>query len=159
MKFTRWDGQHLVFEISAREKRLLFELLRLYPLIPPAHHALSRTADPEELGADAKLLEDALNEQRSENRRQLEAMLQEKNRFQQIKDGFRLSLTAPQVEWLLQVLNDIRVGSWLILGEPDERQGRFVDLTEDNAKYLWAMDLSALLQMTLIDALKRPEET
>ena len=44
MKLIQRDGEDFVFHISKREKRLLLEMLNLYPLIPTAHHRVSRTA-------------------------------------------------------------------------------------------------------------------
>ena len=34
-------------------------------------------------------------------------------------DQFRFTLTGEQMEWLLQVLNDMRVGCWVKLGRPE----------------------------------------
>jgi len=59
------------------------------------------------------------------------------------------------MEWLLQVLNDIRVGSWLILGEPDEKQGKPIALNDDNARYYAAMEFCGLFQMMLLDAFQQ----
>ena len=157
MHCVNWDGQNLVLEINRREKRLLFDLLKLYPLIPASHHPVSRASAPGEIGADRKLLEEALAEQRSENRKQVAALLQTEDRFQEIKAGFRFSLTAPEAEWLLQVLNDVRVGSWLVLGEPDEKKGKTLELTEPNDRYVWAMELAGYFEMTLLDALHGPD--
>ena len=43
------------------------------------------------------------------------------SRFTWRKTGCRLSLSQADLEWLLQILNDIRVGSWVILGSPEEK--------------------------------------
>jgi len=67
----------------------------------------------------------------------------------------RLKLSAPQMEWLLQVLNDIRVGSWLVLGEPDEKKGKPIEVNDENARYYAAMEFCGLFQMTLLDALQQ----
>ena len=94
-------------------------------------------------------------ERRQENKRQLVAMLHEEQRFKETDAGYRLTLSAPQVEWLLQLLNDIRVGSWLILGEPDEKKGKPVALTSENARHYAAMEFCGLFQMTLLDAVQQ----
>ena len=89
--------------------------------MPPAHQLLSkagRLPDPE---ANQQLLDEALAEQRAENRRQLQALLADPRRFAHTETGARLSLSPAEVEWLLQVLNDIRVGSWVRLGSPDDK--------------------------------------
>ena len=152
MKFLKAEGDDLVFELGRREKSLLLELLKLYPLVPPAHHRISTAADAPGAAANQQLLEEALTEHRNENKRQLDAMLQEAGRFQTVSGGYRLLLTPFQQEWLLQVLNDVRVGSWLHLGSPDEKEGRRVPLNVENARYLWAMELSGHFQQALLMA-------
>jgi hypothetical protein len=150
VKYLDTEGENLVFEVGRREKGLLLELLRMYPLVPPAHHRLTSSADAPDVEANQRLLEEALTEHRQENRNQLEAMLQEPERFQPTKSGFRLVLSPDQLEWLLQVLNDVRVGSWLLLDSPDEKQGRRARLSLQNARYFWAMELAGHFQYVLL---------
>ena len=155
MKLIQRDGENFVFHIGKREKRLLFEVLKLYPLIPIAHHRLTQTPGAPQATESQKLLEGALAESTRENKRQLLALLNDEGRFTDTDGAHRLQLKAPQLEWLLQVLNDIRVGSWLILGEPDEKKDKPVALTDENARYYAAMEFCGLFQMTLIEALQQ----
>ncbi len=152
MKFLQAEGDHLVFQIGRREKNLFFELVKLYPLVPPAHHQISGTVDSPQMRANQQLLDEALNEHRAQNKKTLEGMLADPNRFVESATGYRLLLRAPDLEWLLQVLNDIRVGSWLVLGSPDEKQGKRLRLSLQNARYLWAMELSGHFQSVLLSA-------
>jgi len=153
VKLIKREGEDFVLHIGRRERRLLFEVLKLYPLVPVSHHRVSQTA--KQMDEHQTLLEEALAERRQENKRQLVAMLHEEQRFKETDAGYRLTLSAPQVEWLLQVLNDIRVGSWLILGEPDEKKGKPVALTSENARHYAAMEFCGLFQMTLLDAVQQ----
>jgi hypothetical protein len=154
VKLIQQDGEAFLFHISKREKGLLFEVLKLYPLIPIAHHRVSQaTAAP--ILESQKLLEAALADSTRENKRQLLAMLNRETRLQESDSVHRLKLSAPQMEWLLQVLNDIRVGSWLILGEPDEKKGKPLELNDKNARYYAAMEFCGLFQMTLLDAFQQ----
>jgi hypothetical protein len=150
VKFFKAEGDDLVFEIGRREKTLLIELLKLYPLVPPAHHRISTSVDTPAVESNQHLLEEALTEHRNENKKQLDAMLQEPHRFEETPTGYRLRLSPYQLEWLLQVLNDVRVGSWLRLGSPDEKQGKRVSLSPRNARYLWAMELAGHFQQALL---------
>jgi hypothetical protein len=143
----------LVFRLGQREYRLLCEVLGLYPLIPTTHHRLSRTADAVQIAADQKLLEEALEVQKREGRRQLDAAIKEGKLFRPEDKGYRLELNTVQAEWFLQVLNDIRVGSWLKLGCPEESQDRLGDLTRANARYFVSMEMCGMLQATLLRAL------
>jgi hypothetical protein len=150
VKFLSAEGDDLVFELGRREKTLLLDILKLYPLVPPAHHRLSASSDAPSAEANQRLLDEALAEHRGENKNLLQAMLREPDRFQQTPTGFRLRLSPYQLEWLLQVLNDVRVGSWLNLGSPDENQGKRPRLSLHNARYFWAMELSGHFQQALL---------
>jgi hypothetical protein len=152
VKFLKADGDNFLFQIGRREKNLLFDLLKMYPLTPPAHYRIGGSVDNPDAQANQHLLEEALAEHRSENKKQLEAMLQEPDRFVESPTGYRLTLSPYQLEWLLQVLNDIRVGSWLLLGSPDEKTGKRLKLNLQNARYLWAMELSGHFQYVLLSA-------
>ena len=65
--------------------------------------------------------------------------------------GIHFTLTAPQVEWLLQVFNDVRVGSWLALGEPEELE--IPEVNQTNAPYLLAMESAGHFEAALLSAL------
>ena len=155
MKLIQRDGESFLFHISKREKGLLFEVLKLYPLIPIAHHRVSQTAAAPRLLESQKLLESALADRTRENKRQLLAMLNQEALLQETDGAHRLTLSGSRMEWLLQVLNDIRVGSWLILGEPDEKKGKPIELNDENARYYAAMEFCGLFQMTLLDAFQQ----
>jgi len=140
-----------VFQFAARERNLLLGMLKLYPLVPAAHHQLSRQANGADDKENQRLLEELLAEQRRENQEQVLAMVNEPGRFREVKDGVELTLTTVQLEWLLQVLNDVRVGSWLALGEP--KAGAEPELSPVNAKYLIALELCGAFQSLLLAAL------
>ncbi len=156
MKFLKTEGDKYLFQIGRREKNLLLDLLKLYPVVPETHGRISQSESIPELEASQKLLEEALADHRREKRQELEAMLQEPKRFEEISSGYRFTLDPYQFEWLLQVLNDIRVGSWLQLGGPDEKQGKQMRLNLRNARFLWAMELSGHFQHTLLAARQEP---
>jgi hypothetical protein len=151
VKLLRASKNGHVFHLGQREKQLLLETLKLYPLVPASHHRLSKDDQGPNADEDQHMLEEALAEQRQENRRQALAMLNEPQRFRETETGFELRLTPSQVEWLLQVLNDVRVGSWLALGEPEP--GEEPELTKQNVKYRLAMELCGLFESVLLAAL------
>lgn len=151
MKLLRCDKSGLIFQLGRREKQLLLETLELYPLVPAAHHRLSKDGQGPDADENQRMLEAALAEQRQENRRQVLTMLNEPERFRTLKSGFELTLTPPQAEWLLQVLNDVRVGSWLALGEPES--GEEPEVTKGNVRFLLALELCGLFQSVLLAAL------
>lgn len=158
MKFLRVEDDQSVFHLEKREKELLVILLRQYPVIPPAHHRLSKSTAPTN-AANQKLLDDALAEQRNENKKLVDAFLADPQRFSETDTFCRLKLTAAETEWLLQVLNDIRVGSWILAGSPEELP--HADFADWTAPEVWAMELAGFFQMSLLkkpaDASETPE--
>jgi len=151
VKLIRSDQRGFVFRLSKREKHLLLQTLQLYPLVPASHHRLGKTGDSPEDEERQHLLDEALAEHRRENRRQLQAMLNEPQRFVETESGFQLTLGAAQMEWLLQVLNDIRVGSWLALGEPE--QGEEPEPDKHNAHCYLALEVCGIFETALLAAL------
>lgn len=151
MKLIRADKGRFTFGIGKRERSLLFQILQLYPLVPPAHHQLSKSGDGPAHAENQRLLEEALAEQRRENRRQVLTMLNEPTRFRETESGIHFTLTASQVEWLLQVFNDVRVGSWLALGEPEELE--IPEVNQTNAPYVLAMESAGYFESALLHAL------
>jgi hypothetical protein len=153
VKLDKSDDGGFVLRLTRRERALLLSVLRLYPLLPSSYHRLSRTADPAEVAADQKLLEEAVAAQEQENRRQLQALLDQEKFFKAHREGFLLPLAAAQLDWFLQILNDIRVGSWLRLDCPDEPHGRPARVTPANARFHFAMEYCGALQTLLLRAL------
>ena len=151
MKLVRSTKAGMVFALGRREEQLLLRVLKRYPCVPPAHHRLSRYSRLPDAQANQQLLDEALAEQRAENREQLQALLNDPRRLTHTDAGARLSLSTPALEWLLQVLNDIRVGSWLRLGSPDKKP---VELSAANAPHYLAMETAGYFQMQLLQALE-----
>ena len=156
MKLIRITKGNFLFHLGKREKHLLTQVLRLYPRIPPATFRLSKSGKLPDGEANQRLLDESLAEQRAENRKTLHAFLTDPHRFTDTESGSRLSLSPSELEWLLQILNDVRVGSWIILGSPD--QGiEFKLLNEKNAADFWAMEMSGHFQMRFLEAIEKRE--
>jgi hypothetical protein len=147
MKLTQASSTRLVFQLSHREERALRELLRLYPCTPPAHHVLSKSGRVPDRVANQQLLDEALAEQRAATGKQLQALLADPRRFAHTETGARLSLSRGEADWLLQVLNDIRVGSWVRLGSPEEKP---TELTATNTPHFLAMEMAGYFQMQVL---------
>jgi hypothetical protein len=157
LKLIRTTKERFTFSIARRERQLLFQILRMYPLVPPSHHQLSKEGKRSSRHEDQRLLEDAVAEQRRENRKQVLAMLEEPGRFRTAKSDIQFSVTTAEVEWLLQVLNDVRVGGWLALGEPEELEPP--EINSANAPYVLAMEAAGYFESQLLAALGHHEPT
>lgn len=144
------DRQGFAFQLGVREKDLLVEVLKFYPLVPASHHRLSQggSGGPDE---NQRLLDEALAEQRKENQREIQKWVDQPERFRAGKAGILLHLTPVEVNRLLQVLNDVRVGSWLALGSPEP--GEVPKVTEQNVRHYFAMEAGGMFQSALLAAL------
>lgn len=148
------DGDKAVFRLSGAEKSHLFRILGLYPLVPAQHHKSSRGASSQAATNHHLLLEEALEGRRRENQRQLTELLTGRSRFVAIGDEYHVTLTDSEVEWLLQVLNDVRVGCWIALGEPDNNSPKPVKLSGNSAVHYAAMEFCGYVEMALLDAFR-----
>jgi hypothetical protein len=156
VKLIRVTKGNFLFQLGKREKHWLLQVLRLYPRIPPANFRLSKSGKLPDADANQRLLEESLAEQRQENRKTLEAFLTNPRRLVDTESGSRLSVSPSELEWLLQILNDVRVGSWIILGSPEQGM-EFKLLNEKTAPDFWAMEMSGQFQMRFLEALEKRE--
>lgn len=150
MKRLRSQGGFIEFQLSPSESLLFAAILSRYPCLPPAHQPLSKGRKLPDAAADQRLLDEALAEQRRENKQQLDLLLADPKRFREHGADWRLSLTPGDVEWLLQILNDIRVGSWVRQGSPEDP---YQHLTKKTAVDLELMEMSGYFQMNLLAGL------
>ena len=107
--------------MGERERDLFLEILGFYPCAAAARPLLSRHSEIPDAEAAEHLLEEALAEQREENHRLLQQFMLDFERCQPQPGGLKLGLSEADVEWLLQVLNDVRVGSWIKIGSPEDQ--------------------------------------
>lgn len=155
MKFVRLGRLHngrrpYVFSIDPKERVAFLAILQLYPVLDAAYHRIS--AKPG--AAEQEWLEENIRQQQDEHTRQLRALFEGKAAFfKPDKEGFHFSLTAEQMEWLLRVLNDIRVGSWVRLGQPEMEAAPQVAAKNGRTHDLAAMELSGYFQYILLQAL------
>ncbi len=151
MKLINSVQDRFVFQLSRREKELLLTVTRLYPRITSPRQPLSKKGDLPEREASQRLLDEALAEHRAEASRQVQALLTDPHRLAQHESSWRLSLSLPDLEMLLQVLNEIRVGSWVLLGSPEDHHHPV--LNAETVPHLWAMETAGGFEMALLQAL------
>jgi hypothetical protein len=150
VKLIRRSETKLVFHLGQREGSLLLGLLKRYPCVPPAHQPLSKAGQIPKQQENQQLLDEALAEQRAELKEQVQRLLADPQRLHKEDHGFRLSISPAEAEWLLQVLNDIRVGSWVVLGSP---QDTLDSLNPRTARDFWAMEMAGAFESVLLEAL------
>jgi hypothetical protein len=151
MKLIRAVQDQFQFEISREEKHLL-NVLQLYPLVPASHHQLSQGCEIPEQEENQRLLEDSLKAQREENRKKVVELLNESKRFTETASGYRADFARGEIEWLLQVLNDVRVGSWLALGSPAAHPEVKPGMSHQTMSHIVTMGIAAFFEMRFLNA-------
>ncbi len=154
MKLLSSTEDRVAFHLGKREKQVLCAVLAAYPRIPPSHQVLSRGGHVPVQDAGQHLLDEALAEQRSQLQTQVQRFLSGEGLLRENETGWRLSLSRAEVEWLLQILNDVRVGSWVRLGSKDEP---VESIDAQNAADVWAMHAALHFQGALLAALEPHE--
>lgn len=156
MKLLRTSNATVVFSLSRAECDAFEHVLSLYPVVPAAHQSLSRSLPAAQAAEAQQLLNEALAEQRSTNRRQLNLWLarnRPKSTTQPKTSSARFTLRRNEAEWLLQVLNDVRVGCWLKLGSPEEPHDP--GELDPVRQAVWAaMEVSGMFQMAILHAIE-----
>ena len=162
MKFIRSEKNGngpaaFVFQISKHEVEWLLAVLKFYPQLDSGYHQITQGA-AQEIKAEQQLLEEAMAQRRAEHKRKLDKFLATHGRFQpEAPDLFRFSLSPEQMEWLLQVLDDVRVGCWVKLGRPELEPPPPKKLNAEEARAMSALELSGFFQMVLLGAYDGPE--
>ena len=159
MKLLRRHRETLVFELGARERELVIHALRLYPQLNPDYHRVSQAKRGRKFDEAQQLLVESMTERYAENRRLVATFIKDKlggagdAQEKRPRAKCHLTLTRGQSDWLLEVLNDVRVGSWVKLGRPDQESVRSMNLSVDNVAAFGAMEFCGYLQTMLLEAL------
>jgi hypothetical protein len=157
VKLIKREESHYLFLVGKREREMLFSLLRRFPVVIGGHFRTRHPPKTDEAQRNQQLLEEALAEQQKENKAQVESFLAENSRFGANDLGYTFRVSEAEMEWLLQVLNDIRVGSWIQLGEPDPEGKSSIPLTEKSMQLTWGMEMAGLFQHALLEATQSKE--
>ena len=86
-----------------------------------------------------------------ELREKVQGLLVSGRRFTGDGDKYLLTLQGEEIEWLLQALNDVRVGCWIQLGCPEEESQ--ADLDPFTAGYHLLMETALQFEVFLLQAL------
>lgn len=134
----------------------------------PAEHPRNVPAHPDQLSSVEQedrspetndgqaLLVEALAAQKQESKRVFQGLWTRRLREQMSPHGYVLTLNATEAECLLQIVNEIRVGSWIKVGSPGLTPGWQPPVAVETVKYLHAMEICGTLQMQLLAALAGP---
>lgn len=152
MKLTRKDGDTFEFEFAPVEQGLFFHLLGLYPAVPLSHHKLTKGRRLRQEAENQELLNDTIRSQRAGHQQEIIALVKDAERFIAGENSARAVFKSAELEWLLQVLNDVRVGSWLAAGSPDLQTEGKVRRDKKSLQHVMLMELAGGFQMLFLGA-------
>lgn len=143
--------REFVFQVNKREREYLQLTLSIYSLMDLNLQPLSRSGDHAE--EQQELLRESMVDLRRSRRKKLESL---SKLFTSKSHGYHLTLCGEDIEWLLQVLNEIRIGCWINLGRPElqESEGNR-QLNPEESRYRMFMELSGFFQMHLLQAFEK----
>ncbi len=149
MKLLRATEQERVYAVRPSELQMLLVVLGCYPALTRSR-AISKSGDSEQLGDAQKLLDEAMSERRQTMRQELDTWMKSPERFHQAGNHFEWRVENDHREWLLQIINDVRVGSWVELGSPDDFDASQQQVDEESARHLALMELAGMFQSVLL---------
>lgn len=148
----RKEGNY-VFQLGTKERLMLQQVVRRYPAMPPGHFRLSRSSESSLKPEDQQMLTESIQATQEVQQQRVRQLMQGSRWMVRAGHGIRLRLCEDEVELLLQVLNDVRVGCWVRLGCPNPEAAC---RGEEKAKAGWdgvMMDLAGFLQNSLLEAI------
>ena len=135
--------------LPQNEADVLAGLLKKLPFTQLDPVKISRTDPHPKAREREKLLNEALAEHRKELQRSAQNLVRP-DKFKRQPDGLLLTLSPEERETLLQILNDIRVGCWRALGEPEELHTDQSPTSGHDLAYRNLMDLAGYFEGSLI---------
>lgn len=147
MRFLGQAEDGFALEFAGEEKALLLHLLSLYPLVPESHHQLTKDKKLPKREENQQLLNDALQAQREQNRKEILALINEPGRFTEAAGQSRIVFSRAELEWLLQVINDVRLGCWIALGSPGYEAKKKGRPSRESLRHMMFMELAGAFEM------------
>ena len=150
--FEKTDSA-LVLELGVAETDFLKQILSDYPLAANESRRFSAFADAGEVWENTTLLQSSLREHAQTNRAKLRLWLDSPETWKHFPDRTLLFLKTEDCSWFLQILNDLRIGSWRKLDCPEQEELDSIEINRENAHPLLAMKVSGFLQTLILNAI------
>jgi len=149
MKLIRQIRGGREYRLNQNEADCLRSLLQQFPITADVSATISKTgADPETVERE-KLLNESLAGHRKELKKQAMKLLAAE-KFKKVENVYWLTLNPEEHEILLQILNDIRVGSWRVLGEPEDLDRKPPLESEKELAFYKMMNLAGHFEAALL---------
>jgi hypothetical protein len=151
MKLIRNTSAAALYYLNPTELRLLDSVLKKFPFTDGVPGQISRTGHDPKAAERGRLLHEALAEHRRELTRSARILLAPE-KLKPLNKGHLLTLTLEERETLLQILNDVRVGCWRSLGQPETLEPATPTLTDHEFAWYNLMHVAGYFEDCLIHA-------
>jgi hypothetical protein len=154
MRLLKQEREAFELDFTPEERQWLMLVMNFFPLVPPAYHRL--TFDPQLAAQLAEHLptRDAFYAQREQSKQDVQVLIQKLSRLKEHNNACKARLTRDELEKFLQVVNDVRVGSWIALGSPafDLRAAPPPD--EDGMRHFMFMEMAGAFELFFIAVIR-----
>lgn len=145
MKLVKQTQKGFQYELNEEDAESLRFLVKQFPITAFSPARISKTDAGAKSAEREKLINESLLGHREELKRKARGLvLRERFNTSEGKQFYRISLEAR--ETMLQILNDIRVESWRILGEPEDPESRAFQMTGEKFKYYHLMRMAGYFE-------------
>jgi|CZKV01.1.fsa_nt_gi leucyl/phenylalanyl-tRNA--protein transferase len=143
--------------LNQNEADVLRGLVNKFPFTEDVHIHISKTDRDPRADEREKLLNESLAEHRKELKK-LAVDLLAGEKWKQSEKGCILTLKSESREILLQILNDIRIGCWRKLGEPEDLDLLVPQTSGKNLAYRNLMELAGYFENSFLDTLSGDQQ-
>ena len=150
MKLVRQKDGLWQYHLVQNETGVLVGLLKKFPFTKTAPVKISRTDKHPKARERENLLNESLAEHRKELKRSAQDLIHP-DKLKQQEKGWLMTLSLEERETMLQILNDIRVGSWRALGEPEDLHTKAPQPGAQEPVYRSLMDLAGYFECGLLE--------
>lgn len=149
MKLVRHTGDGWQYQLNPVEVDCLRSLFNRFPITANATIKISRTtSDPQTVDRE-KLLNESLADHREKLKKKAGSLIAA-DRFKARGKSRLWCINSEEREVLFQILNDIRVGSWRALGEPENLEPQTSNPTGKDEAFHHIMNLAGYFEYNLL---------
>lgn len=145
MKLVKQTSRRFQYELNREDAECLRFLVEQFPIASFLPAKISKTEGGPNALEREKLINESLRAHRNELKRKARGLVG-REKFK-TANGKQFYYISPQArETMLQILNDIRVESWRILGEPENPEGVVLRMAGEKFKYYHFMRLAGYFE-------------
>lgn len=145
MKLVKQTQNGFQYELNREDVESLCFLIKHFPITVFSEAKISKTDSSLKAVEREQLINESLRGHREELKRKARGLiLREKFKDSDGKQFYRI--TQRSREMMLQILNDIRVDSWRMLGEPENPEECIFQLSGEKLKYYHFMRMAGYFE-------------